>query len=74
MDVTWDIVPLPDGRSCRVTINHEFAPRLPGFAPFVDRFFTRAIAGRTLGTFKALAEALDRADRSAPAPPPDPSI
>ena len=28
------------------------------FAPFVDRAFTRPIAGRTLATFKALAEAL----------------
>jgi hypothetical protein len=41
-----------------VTIEHDFAPRLPGFATFVDRFFTRPIAGRTLATFKALAEAL----------------
>ena len=73
MDVTWDIVPRPDGMGCRVTISHEFAPPVPGFATFVDRFFTRAIAGRTLGTFKALAETLDRADRSDPAPPPNPS-
>ncbi len=43
---------------CMVTIEHDFAPRLPGFAAFVDRFFTRPIAGRTLATFKALAEAL----------------
>ena len=26
--------------------------------PLVDRFFTRPIAGRTLATFKAIAEAL----------------
>ena len=37
----------------------EFAPRIPGFAAFVDRAFTRAIAGRTLATFGALAEALE---------------
>jgi ribosome-associated toxin RatA of RatAB toxin-antitoxin module len=56
MDVTWHIEPAPVG--CRVTIEHRFAPRLPGFARFVDRFFTGPIAGRTLATFKALAEAL----------------
>ena len=40
------------------------AARSPLFAAFVDRVFTRPIAGRTLATFKALAEAL--------APSPDP--
>lgn len=59
MDVTWRIEPIGDGAGCRVTISHDFAPRMPGFAWFVDRFFTRPIAGRTLGTFKALAEAVD---------------
>ena len=54
--------------ACTVTIEHEFAPRLPGFAAFVDRFFTRPIAGRTLATFKALAEAL----QSDGAPPTKP--
>ena len=59
MDVTWLIEPRPEsGGGCRVTIRHEFAPRLPGLARFVDRWFTRAIAGRTLATFKALAETL----------------
>jgi hypothetical protein len=48
-----------------VTISHEFSPRMPGFARFVDRFFTRPIAGRTLATFKALAEAMQSA-----VPPP----
>ncbi len=57
MDVTWRIEPGPVGLGCRVTIEHDFRPRLPGFAAFVDRFFTRPIAGRTLATFKALAEA-----------------
>jgi aromatase len=56
MDVTWRIEPLEEG--ARVSIDHRFGPRLPGFAWFVDRAFTRPIAGRTLATFKALAEAL----------------
>ncbi len=56
MDVTWRIEPLGDG--ARVSIDHDFRPRLPGFAWFVDRAFTRPIAGRTLATFKALSEAL----------------
>ena len=56
MDVTWRIEAVGDGS--RVSIDHEFRPRLPLFAAFVDRAFTRPIAGRTLATFKALAEAL----------------
>jgi len=56
MDVTWRIEPRGDG--AQVSIDHDFRPRLPGFAWFVDRAFTRPIAGRTLATFKALAEAL----------------
>lgn len=56
MDVTWHIEPTTTG--CRVDIDHDFRPRVPGFAAFVDRWFTRPIAGRTLATFKALAEAL----------------
>ena len=56
MDVTWQIEAVGDGS--RVSIDHEFRPRLPLFAAFVDRAFTRPIAGRTLATFKALAEAL----------------
>jgi aromatase len=64
MDVTWRIEPTGDGTTCRVTIAHEFSPRMPGFAWFVDRFFTRPIAGRTLATFKALAEAVAGAERS----------
>jgi ribosome-associated toxin RatA of RatAB toxin-antitoxin module len=61
MHVTWRIEPTRDGSSCRVTIAHAFSPAMPGFAWFVDRFFTRPIAGRTLATFKALAEAVDGA-------------
>ena len=62
MDVTWRIEPSGDGdAACRVTITHEFSPRMPGFARLVDRFFTRPIAGRTLATFKVLAEAVQSA-------------
>ena len=56
MDVTWRIEADSDGT--HVVIAHDFRPRLPGFAAAVDRFFTRPIAGRTLATFKALAEAV----------------
>ena len=67
MDVTWRIEPAAGGS--RVSIDHDFRPRLPLFAAFVDRAFTRPIAGRTLATFKALAEALSEAPQSdAPAP------
>lgn len=66
MDVTWRIDPGAGGdggrTGCTVTIAHDFAPRLPGFAAFVDRWFTRPIAGRTLATFKALAEAVQSVD------------
>ena len=60
MDVTWRIEPLPDrgGAATRVTIEHVFSPPLPGFEAFVDRWFTRPIASRTLATFAALAEAM----------------
>ena len=63
MDVTWRIE--PPGRGCRVSIDHDFRPRVPGWAAFVDRAFTRPIASRTLATFKAIAEALvdDESDR-----------
>ncbi len=56
MDVTWRIE--GSGTGAHVAIDHDFQPRLPLFAAFVDRFFTRPIAGRTLATFRALAEAL----------------
>lgn len=56
MDVTWRLEAIANG--CRVSIDHDFRPRVPGFAAFVDRWFTRAIAGRTLATFKAIAEAV----------------
>ena len=57
MDVTWRIEPVTGG-GCRVEIEHVFTPSVPGFAAVVDGGFTRPIAGRTLATFKALAEAL----------------
>ena len=57
MAVTWRIEST-DGGS-HVTIDHDFRPRVAPFATFVDRVFTRPIAGRTLATFKALAEALE---------------
>lgn len=60
MDVTWRIEPI-DGET-RVTIEHVFTPRLPGWAAFIDRFFTRPIAGRTLASFKAIAEAVAAED------------
>jgi ribosome-associated toxin RatA of RatAB toxin-antitoxin module len=56
MDVTWRIEPV--GGGSRVSIDHDFRPRVPIFAVVVDRFFTRPIAGRTLATFKTLVEAV----------------
>jgi ribosome-associated toxin RatA of RatAB toxin-antitoxin module len=73
MDVTWRIEPRTEGSGCRVTIEHDFSPRMPGFAWFVDRAFTRPIAGRTLATFKALAEAVAGVDQSAARPTANPS-
>lgn len=56
MDVTWRIEPSRVG--CVVAIDHDFRPRVPGWASFIDAAFTRPIASRTLATFKAIAEAL----------------
>jgi ribosome-associated toxin RatA of RatAB toxin-antitoxin module len=69
MDVTWQIEDAGTGR-CRVEIEHEFRPRVPGWARLIDRVFTRPIAGRTLATFRAIAEAVADSrdpDRSVPA-------
>ena len=60
MEVTWHIKPTPAG--CTVTIEHDFSRRLPiigddAFPRTVDRLFVRPIAGKTLATFKRLAEA-----------------
>lgn len=62
MDVTWRIEPL--GPGSRVTIEHDFRPRFAPWAWFIDTFFTRAVAGRTLATFKAIAEAVEATERS----------
>ncbi len=59
MEVTWRIE--PEATGCRVSIEHIFTPRMPGWARFVDRAFTRPIAGRTLATFKGIAEAISEA-------------
>jgi ribosome-associated toxin RatA of RatAB toxin-antitoxin module len=61
MDVTWRLEPTSTG--CRVTIEHDFRPRIAAWAGFVDRWFTRAIAGRTLARFKALVEAAEAPKR-----------
>ena len=57
MDVTWRIEDRAGG-DCRVSIDHDFRPRIPGWARFIDAAFTRPIASRTLATFKAIAEAV----------------
>jgi ribosome-associated toxin RatA of RatAB toxin-antitoxin module len=59
MNVTWHIRSTAAGS--HVTIEHEFTRSLPllgdSFFPrVVDRLFIRPIAGRTLATFKKLAE------------------
>ncbi len=56
MDVTWRFEPTMSG--CRVSIEHDFRPRLAIWATFVDRLFTRPIATRTLASFAEIAEAL----------------
>jgi aromatase len=70
MEVTWRIE--PSGGGCRVEIEHDFRPRIAPWAIFVDRLFVRPIAGRTLATFKSIAEAVHgaaAAERSEPARP-----
>jgi hypothetical protein len=61
MDVTWRIEPRPSG--CRIAIDHDFRREWPVIGErlvpaFVNRYFTRPIAQRTLSTFAAIAEAL----------------
>ena len=72
MDVTWHI--RARAGSSDVTIEHEFQRKIPLIGKrllpaFVDRFFTRPIAGRTLATFKQLAE-----DASTPTPDANRSV
>ena len=59
MRVTWRI--RKTARGSQVTIEHDFERSLPLVGPnliprIVDRLFVRPIAGRTLATFKRLAE------------------
>lgn len=73
MDVTWRIEPTPSG--CRVSIEHDFRPRSRLWGLLVNRLFVRPIAGRTLATFKGIAEAVDASgagagERSGTAAPP----
>jgi ribosome-associated toxin RatA of RatAB toxin-antitoxin module len=68
MDVTWRIE--PTARGCRVEIEHDFRPRFGPWAIVVDRLFVRPIAGRTLATFKSIAEAVSATERSEPAGAP----
>jgi ribosome-associated toxin RatA of RatAB toxin-antitoxin module len=56
MNVTWRIEATPAG--CRVSIDHAFDPRVPGWAALVNRLFVHPIASRTLASFKAIAEAI----------------
>jgi hypothetical protein len=68
MRVTWHIKPASDPETGRirtdlsvVTIQHEFERPIPLIGTeliprIVDRFFTRAIATRTLARFRELAE------------------
>ena len=60
MDVTWHITPR-GATGSNVAIVHDFVRPLPLVGPnlfpgIVDRLFVRPIAGRTLATFKRLAE------------------
>ncbi len=59
MEVTWHIRPRAGGAV--VSIEHDFSRRLPllghEFLPaVVNRLFIRPIAGRTLASFRSLAE------------------
>jgi ribosome-associated toxin RatA of RatAB toxin-antitoxin module len=72
MDVTWTIEPRAGGT--RVEIRHDFRPRVAAFARFVDRAFTRPIAGRTLATFRDLAETLAADDSTAGAAADDHAV
>jgi hypothetical protein len=60
MIVTWSIEPHEGGT--RVEIEHRFERGPAGLLSWiVDRHFTRPIAGRTLATFRDLAESLEMA-------------
>ena len=65
MDVTWRIEPSPGG--CIVSIEHDFRPAVAAWATLVERLFVRPIAGRTLATFKSIAEATAGSRERSPA-------
>ena len=69
MDVTWRIDPTGE-RGCRVSIEHLFEPARPEWATLIDALFVRPIAGRTLATFKAIAEAVTESSTSRGKTPP----
>jgi ribosome-associated toxin RatA of RatAB toxin-antitoxin module len=71
MDVTWRIESDGAGRA-RVTLEHDFAPRIAAWASIVDRLFVRPIAWRTMTTFKTIAEAI-ASDASGPPSTTNPS-
>jgi hypothetical protein len=61
MEVTWRLRSRP-GDGTRVEIEHVFERGPADLLPtIVERSFIRPIAGRTLATFKALAEAIHAA-------------
>jgi ribosome-associated toxin RatA of RatAB toxin-antitoxin module len=68
MDVTWRIEETVSG--CRVSIDHAFEPRVPGWGALVHRLFVHPIATRTLASFKAIAEAVAPAAVAAAEVPP----
>lgn len=62
MAVTWRIMPR-GGAATRVEIDHLFDRGPADLLPrFIEHFFTRPIAGRTLATFRSVAEALHAAE------------
>jgi ribosome-associated toxin RatA of RatAB toxin-antitoxin module len=60
MDVSWRLEPTAIG--CRVSIEHDFRPRLRPWGAIVDRLFVRPIARQTLAAFKSIAEATSAAE------------
>jgi ribosome-associated toxin RatA of RatAB toxin-antitoxin module len=72
MDVTWRLEPTDGGAGAHVEIEHDFRPRFTPWAPFIDRLFVRPIAGRTLRSFKAIAEAVATGEASDPPPAANP--
>lgn len=64
MVVTWRLLPRAGDRT-RVEIEHDFARGPADLLPrVIEQAFIRPIAGRTLATFKALAEAVHASEGS----------